>query len=282
MEMLAMPDLPAPLVPADCDLRGYEFMPLFGHKLFGSDFYARATDAEFRAAIRLWWSAWQQCPAGSLPTDDAALALLADYGRDVRGFQKVRSVALDGFILCSDGRLYHPVLCAEAAFAYERRVKERVRKAALRKSKSAAQPIESNNGALPVSRGTSAGRDAESVGTGQDRTGQDNKETYVSPSSRKRADAAPDPDFDRFWTLYPRKVGKGAARKAWAAALRRADEGAASIIAGITVQTSLDRFDTREDGRFIPHPATWLNADRWLDGMEPELGETLLDRRTSP
>lgn len=108
--------------------------------------------------------------------------------------------------------------------------------------------------------------------------------TSLSPSPRKRADVATDadPDFARFWHLYPRKVGKGAARKAWAAAVRRADEGAASIIAGITVQTSLDRFDTREDGRFIPHPATWLNADRWLDGMEPEPAETLFDRRTSP
>lgn len=119
------------------------------------------------------------------------------------------------------------------------------------------------------------------------RRGEENKEererlTSLSPSSRKRADGAPDADFNRFWTLYPRKVGKGAARKAWAAALRRADEGAASIIAGITVQTSLDRFDTREDGRFIPHPATWLNADRWLDGMEPEPAETLFDRRTAP
>ncbi len=119
------------------------------------------------------------------------------------------------------------------------------------------------------------------VRTEQSRAEQ-KKSASHSPSSRTRADAAPDADFDRFWTLYPRKVGKGAARKAWAAALRRADEGAASIIAGITVQTSLDRFDTRDDGRFIPHPATWLNADRWLDGMEPELGETLLDRRTSP
>ncbi|CAB4141931.1 hypothetical protein UFOVP421_29 [uncultured Caudovirales phage] len=281
--MLAMSDLPPPLVPADCDLRGYEFMPLFGHKLFGSDFYVRATDAEFRAAIRLWWAAWQQCPAGSLPTDDAALALLADYGRDVRGFAKVRSVALDGFILCSDGRLYHPVLCAEAAFAYERRVKERVRKAALRKSKGNAQVVENTDAAPAVSRGTSAGRHADGVGTGQDRTGQDNKETYVSPSSRQRADAArPDADFDRFWTLYPRKVGKGAARRAWTAALRRAEEGSASILAGITVQTSLDRFDMRDDGRFVPHPATWLNGDRWLDGMEPDLNEATLDRRHSP
>lgn len=130
---------------------------------------------------------------------------------------------------------------------------------------------------------TSLQRHGDVTVTAKNRAEQKREErlTSLSPSSRQRADAASDPDFDRFWSLYPRKVGKGAARRAWASALRRAEEGSASILAGITVQTSLDRFDMREDGRFVPHPATWLNGDRWLDGMEPELGETLLDRRTT-
>ena len=48
-------ELPAPLVPADCDLRGLDYMPLFGNHLFGSEFNAAATDAEWRAAVTLWW-----------------------------------------------------------------------------------------------------------------------------------------------------------------------------------------------------------------------------------
>ncbi len=61
---------PAPLVPADVDLRGLEYMPLLGARLMASDFHARASDSEWRAALTLWWAAWQQVPAGSLPDDD--------------------------------------------------------------------------------------------------------------------------------------------------------------------------------------------------------------------
>jgi hypothetical protein len=130
-----MPDLPEPMTPADCDLRGYDFMPLFGHRLFGSVFEAHASDAEFRSALRLWWQAWQQCPAGSLPNDDVALSRLADFGRDIRAWLKVKARALHGFTLCTDGRLYHPLLCEQAKLAFERRRKERDRKAEARSAK---------------------------------------------------------------------------------------------------------------------------------------------------
>jgi hypothetical protein len=186
-----MTELPPPLVPPDCDLRGYEYMPLFGNKLFGSEFYARANDAEFRAAMRLWWSAWQQCPAGSLPDDDRALALLADHGRNVKSFQKVREVALHGFVKCNDGRLYHPVLCNEALNASEIRKKERMRKAAWRErsgGNGSEQAAETNdlNGSVPRDTtrdetGTSASRppDVHPYRTGQDRTVKEEEERGV-------------------------------------------------------------------------------------------------------
>lgn len=72
-----------------------------------------------------------------------------------------------------------------------------------------------------------------------------------------------DDGFDTFWSTYPRKIGKGAARKAWAKALKTAD--AATITAGAA------RYATEragQDPKYTPHPATWLNAERWAD--EPE------------
>ena len=118
-----MTDRPDPLSPPECDLRGYEFMPLFGAKLFASEFNAIASDAEFRAAVTLWWAAWLSRPAGSLPNEDRQLAQAAGYGRDVKGWQKVRAMALHGFVECSDGRLYHSVVAHEAVKAYELRIK---------------------------------------------------------------------------------------------------------------------------------------------------------------
>jgi hypothetical protein len=68
--------------------------------------------------------------------------------------------------------------------------------------------------------------------------------------------------FEEFWKVYPRKVAKGAARKAWDKInLKEAD----AIIAGAT------RFanDPNRDETYTPHPATWLNSERWTDEPLP-------------
>lgn len=114
--------LPDPLVPADVDLRGYEFMPYYGDRLRDSDLNSRATDAEYRAAHNLWWASWKQVPASSLPDDDITLCKLADLGRDLKTWKQVRPRALHGFCLCSDGRLYHRVLSSIALESFEARV----------------------------------------------------------------------------------------------------------------------------------------------------------------
>lgn len=63
--------------------------------------------------------------------------------------------------------------------------------------------------------------------------------------------------FEDFWSLYPRKVGKGAARRAWKAALKTA--GPETLIAAAR------HIPKPEDIEFCPHPATWLDQERWLD-----------------
>lgn len=85
------------------------------------------------------------------------------------------------------------------------------------------------------------------------------KQTPPSPSKPERPQTAD--EFEaRFWTLYPRKAGKGAARRAWKVALGKAS--ADEILA------ALQRFAAKSAGadtKFIPHPASWLNGERWLD-----------------
>jgi len=60
---------------------------------------------------------------------------LADLGRDVKGFRKLKKEALHGFVECDDGRLYHARLSLWALEAWDRRVKERQRKANWRAGK---------------------------------------------------------------------------------------------------------------------------------------------------
>jgi hypothetical protein len=70
------------------------------------------------------------------------------------------------------------------------------------------------------------------------------------------------PEFERFWQHYPHRVAKGAARKAWAA---KKPEIAKVLVALDAAKMSYQWI--HENGRYIPHPATWLNQERWLDDL---------------
>jgi hypothetical protein len=109
---------PAPLVPAEVDLRGLPFMPLDVVRLLDSDLFALSNGDEFKAAVALWCKSWSQHPGGSLPDDDRVLAHLTSTGPRWR---KVKAMAMRGWVLCSDGRWYHPVVAEKAVEAWEHR-----------------------------------------------------------------------------------------------------------------------------------------------------------------
>lgn len=72
--------------------------------------------------------------------------------------------------------------------------------------------------------------------------------------------------FEEFWKLYPRKVAKTKAAKSWRTEVRKRD--IPLIMAD--VERRIESADWRkEGGKFIPHPATYLNQRRWEDqGIE--------------
>lgn len=81
------------------------------------------------------------------------------------------------------------------------------------------------------------------------------------------------PLFDRFWGAYPRKVSKADARKAFA----KLNPDAALVedmLRALDWQKHLPEW-TKDGGRFVPYPATWLNARRWEDeqGSSPTAPE---------
>jgi len=69
--------------------------------------------------------------------------------------------------------------------------------------------------------------------------------------------------FDAFWEVYPRRVAKGTAEKAWLK-IKPDSELQQKILAAIKAQKRSDQWQ-REEGRFIPHPATWLKGAQWDD-----------------
>ncbi len=72
-----------------------------------------------------------------------------------------------------------------------------------------------------------------------------------------------DERFDEFWKQYPNKKAKAAAEKRWKK-ISPDDKTFASIMSGLARHKS-SRAWLKDNGEFIPHPATWLNERRWED-----------------
>lgn len=82
--------------------------------------------------------------------------------------------------------------------------------------------------------------------------------------------AVTDEQFEQWWQRYPRRKGKGQARKAFRAAAKRVGY---QRLCEATEAFARDCESKQTDIQYIPHPATWLNGERWDD--EP-------DRASSP
>jgi Protein of unknown function (DUF1376) len=286
-----MSDFPDPLTPADCDLRGMPYMPLDIVRLFDSDFYVLSNGDEFKAGVSLWAKAFLQVPAGSLPKDERLLAHLSGAGA---GWERVKDMALRGWVECSDGRLYHPTVAEKALEAWKARLDRRARTEAARAARQAAatrsvsgneppptvtddatSPVTHNVTILPTKIATtdvtSSVTDDVTSSKGSTREGkgrEDKKESKIHPPSpRKRGGDFDSAEFLTCWSLFPKRVGKGAARQAFARALKKTS--AETIIA------ALRRQSWPVDPQYQPHPTTWLNQERWLDETGEQFDPTL-------
>jgi uncharacterized protein YdaU (DUF1376 family) len=95
-----------------------------------------------------------------------------------------------------------------------------------------------------------------------------NPEETTTPTPTKSSDKSEDTrarDFQIWFKAYPRRTAIGRARKAYAAALKKTD--AATLLAG--AEAAAVKYAQTEP-QFIPHPATWLNDERWLDQQPTE------------
>lgn len=109
--------------------------------------------------------------------------------------------------------------------------------------------------------------------------------TVIEPSVNRppRAPTA-QTEFDLWWEHYPRKVSKGAARKAFPHARRKAPLDV--LIAGASAYAD----DPTRTTRFTKHPAKWLNDECWNDDRTPtrtesngtRAGKDLIRRHSEP
>lgn len=81
--------------------------------------------------------------------------------------------------------------------------------------------------------------------------------------------------FENFWSSYPRRVGKGAARKVWSK-IKPDGLMLGQMLVAIQDQKETDGWK-KDNGIYIPHPATWLNQERWLDETQKKRQEPKYD-----
>lgn len=272
----------APLTPADCDLQDFPYMPLHVARLRDSDLAAESSPEACWYAVLLWAASWHQIPAASLPDNDATLARLIGLGRDVRTFRKHKDQAMHGFVLCDDGRFYHPVVAEQARVAWEGKLQQRWRTECARIKKHnqrhgthlplptyedwlAAGGIEhcpplvpetvpGDEGACPP------GQSLQEKGKG--------KERLLQPPTPPEGDAPS--RFDQGWNAYPiggrGNRGPAKARAEWAAAAERAG-GEERLIGAINAHAERLEADARQTPKAFDR---WLRDDGFAAYLRPE------------
>ncbi len=90
------------------------------------------------------------------------------------------------------------------------------------------------------------------------------KNVRIIPSISPKGESEREEEyFNKFWANYPRKTGKGYARKCF----KRINVDASlleKMLATLAWQKESREWE-REDGKYIPNPSTWLNQERWND-----------------
>lgn len=161
----------------------------------------------------------------------------------------------------------------EAGVIYSRRM---VRDVTLRDTRAAYGHLGADHGHLGKAYGPLGGRPRKTPLDGGIQNPVDGgyvKPPPASASASASATALPEPrkqkdpqtpkgGFLRFWESYPSKVGKQAALKAW---ITNRCEGKTEAILAALVDPRIRGHLCREGGKYIPNPATWLNAGRWED-----------------
>lgn len=74
------------------------------------------------------------------------------------------------------------------------------------------------------------------------------------------------PSFLKFWACYPKKKSKTSALKAFEK-INPDDELLCAMLSAVEIQKKSSDW-VKDNGQYIPYPATWLNGSRWEDEQE--------------
>jgi hypothetical protein len=244
-----MAERPPPPVPAECMTSGNDWFPWYFDRLRKSKWWRRASDLARARSVMLWGEAYKATPAGSLADDDDELAEAAGFGMDVDAFLAAKAEIMAPWLLCSDGRWYHPTVCEVVLDSWER-TSERRRAAAAKKAGQRAR-ARGQGAAVPGDSGAEAGDSSL-----QDRKGQDRLPPTPEGGSVD--------GFDEAFAAYPlagrASTSRVKALAAWTGAVE--GPGAARLVGAVRAFAASD-YAGAEGGKRVPSLQRWLAEGRY-------------------
>jgi hypothetical protein len=224
------------------------------------------TDFDFRVAYAL--AEWTLSHTGCARVKQATLA--SDVGGTSRGVQKsLRRIAGRGHLRIEDNskrgeaNAYWPIIRNEV-------------------SEDDIDVEGTNHRSYPPELPFAGGREPPFVGgtnRGSEgvRTRVRTEDPYEHPESfLKETPSAADMEnaFEEWWSLYPKRVSKGAARKVFERIIKKKLAPVEELKRGAMRYAA-----SVADPKYVKHPATWLNGECWLD--EPDKPAAATDAQPS-
>ena len=162
--------------------------------------------------------------------------------------QEQKGNLIDAAILYASGGDYQSVMTGVEVIAF-RFIKGQIdRNAAISDARSRA-------GSIKKDQNGSNDNKAKQNGTKSVKEKENNNKNNNKKENDNR--------FDRFWSVYPRKVAKPDARKKFDS-LNPDEQLLEKMILAVERQKQSDQW-TKDGGQYIPHPATWIHKRRWED-----------------
>ena len=229
-----------------------------------------------------WWSALDYAQDGDLSAlDDEEIAALAGWDGDAVAFVEALNKA--GFIDKAGGGYAIHDWGEYAGRLIDDR--ERKREQDRERARTYRDRQKERHATVTHDGKSRHATIAQGEKTREDKTKADESReaTPLPPSSGGIADGDEPMEqsgFDRFWGEYPKKQGKGAALKAWSRI--RPGKVLVAKILNVVEQSKHSEQWRRDNGQFIPNPATWLNQGRWDDEIAGKQGTSTAKNYDEP
>ena len=108
---------------------------------------------------------------------------------------------------------------------------------------------------------------------------QDTKNKAIKKQN-KELNELQEKQFDKFWQAYPKKVSKKQAQKSWKK-IKPSLELFEKILKALEMVKQTEQWK-KDNGKYVPYPATWLNQERWTDEINMMQDTIKEEQKTKP